>query len=103
MVTGIATIAAVLGIIAMLVASGRYEYAMTNYGFSQGDIGKAMVTFSETRSALRAVVGYDEEDMIEAQVSLHDQKKEAFETYLKDIESTMVFPQAKEADRKSVV
>ena len=97
MVTGIATIAAVLGIIAMLVASGRYEYAMTNYGFSQGDIGKAMVTFSETRSALRAVVGYDEEDMIEAQVSLHDQKKEAFETYLKDIESTMVFPQAKEA------
>ena len=55
----------VLGIIAMLVASGRYEYAMTNYGFSQGDIGKAMVTFSETRSALRAVVGYDEEDMIE--------------------------------------
>ena len=91
MVTGIATIAAVLGIIAMLVASGRYEYAMTNYGFSQGDIGKAMVTFSETRSALRAVVGYDEEDMIEAQVSLHDQKKEAFETYLKDI------PQAKEA------
>ena len=29
MVTGIATIAAVLGIIAMLVASGRYEYAMT--------------------------------------------------------------------------
>ena len=34
MVTGIATIAAVLGIIAMLVASGRYEYAMTNYGFS---------------------------------------------------------------------
>ena len=35
MVTGIATIAAVLGIIAMLVASGRYEYAMTNYGFSQ--------------------------------------------------------------------
>ena len=60
MVTGIATIAAVLGIIAMLVASGRYEYAMTNYGFSQGDIGKAMVTFSETRSALRAVVGYDD-------------------------------------------
>lgn len=56
-----------------------------------------MVTFSETRSALRAVVGYDEEDMIEAQVSPHDQKKEAFETYLKDIESTMVFPQAKEA------
>ena len=97
MVTGIATIAAVLGIIAMLVASSRYEYAMTNYGFSQGDIGKAMVTFSETRSALRAVVGYDEEDMIEAQITLHDQKKEAFETYLKEIENSMVFSQAKEA------
>ena len=97
MVTGIVTIAAVLGIIAMLVASSRYEYAMTNYGFSQGDIGKAMVAFSETRSALRAVVGYDEEDMIEAQINLHDQKKEAFETYLKEVESSIVFSQAKEA------
>ncbi len=97
MVTGIATIAAVLGIIAMLVASSRYEYAMENYGFSQGDIGKAMTAFSETRSALRAVVGYDEEDMIEAQTQLHDQKKEAFETYLKEIESSMVFSQAKDA------
>lgn len=97
MVTGIATIAAILGIIAMLAASSRYEYAMENYGFSQGDIGKAMVTFSETRSALRAVVGYDDEDMIDAQVNLHDQKKEAFETYLKEIESSMVFAQAKDA------
>lgn len=97
MVTGIATIAAVLGIIAMLVASNRYEYAMENYGFSQGDIGNAMATFSDTRSALRAVVGYDEEDMIEAQVQQHDQKKEAFETYLKEIESSVVFPQARDA------
>ena len=97
MVTGIATIAAVLGIIALLVASNRYEYAMENYGFSQGDIGNAMALFSDTRSALRAVVGYDEDDMIEAQTKLHDQKKEEFETYLKEIESSMVFPKAKDA------
>jgi len=51
MVTGIATIAAVLGIIAMLVASGRYEYAMTNYGFSQGDIGKGYIFRDEKRPA----------------------------------------------------
>ena len=97
MVTGIATIAAILGIIAMLVASSRYEYAMENYGFSQGDIGNAMAAFSDTRSALRAVVGYDEDDMIEEQAKLHDQKKEEFETYLKEIESSMVFSQAKNA------
>ncbi len=101
-VTGIATIAAILGIIAMLVASTRYEYAMENYGFSQGDIGKAMVTFSETRSALRAVVGYDEEDRIKVQTQLHDQKKESFESYLKAIESSMVFSQAKDAYRTLV-
>lgn len=97
MVTGIATIAAVLGIIAMLVTSNRYEYAMENYGFSQGDIGNAMAAFSDTRSALRAVVGYDEEDMIDAQTELHDQKKEVFETYLKEIENFMVFSEAKDA------
>ena len=55
MVTGIATIAAVLGIIAMLVASGRYEYAMTNYGFSQGDIGMDLVSNSSNAWLLPGV------------------------------------------------
>ena len=58
-VTLLAMLSAVVGIIALIVVSTRYEYALSHYGFSQGDVGKAMVSFAEARSALRAVVGYD--------------------------------------------
>lgn len=56
-----------------------------------GDIGKAMTAFSESRSALRAVVGYDDEAVIEKQTALHDQKKEAFETYMDELSRTLKF------------
>ena len=43
MVAAITAIGAVVGLAAMLVMSNRYSSALVNYGFSQGDIGKAMI------------------------------------------------------------
>ena len=43
--TAITSIGAIVGIIALLFISNRYTYALQNYGFSQGDIGKAMIMF----------------------------------------------------------
>ena len=40
----------ILGGAAMLVMGVQYNHALTNYGFSQGDIGKMMITFADTRS-----------------------------------------------------
>ena len=45
-------IGSIAAIIALFVMSGRYEYGMENYGFSQGDIGKAMTVLTDTRSAV---------------------------------------------------
>ena len=81
----IGAVAAIIGIGALLIAAAQYEKALNRYGFTQGDIGKAMTAFSESRSALRAVVGYDDEAVIEKQTALHDQKKEAFETYMDEL------------------
>lgn len=39
-------IAAVLGVIMLLITLSQYKNALTNYGFSQGDIGKAMVWYA---------------------------------------------------------
>lgn len=50
----------ILGGTAMLVMGIQYHYALTNYGFSQGDIGKMMITFADTRSNLRAAIGYQD-------------------------------------------
>lgn len=65
----IGAIAAMIGVVALLIAASQYEKALNRYGFTQGDIGKAMTAFSESRSALRAVVGYDEEAVIKSRQS----------------------------------
>ncbi len=93
-------IAAASGIIAgvlMLVVSMRYSSALTYYGFSQGDIGKAMVTFAETRSATRGLIGYTDPDVLSTMSDTHDTKKESFQKYWADIESSI-----KTSDEQSI-
>ena len=75
---------------ALFIFSSKYESAMKNYGFSQGDIGMAFVSFSETRSALRGAVAYSSKNQKNAQKELYDSKKEEFNRYLEDIKKYMV-------------
>lgn len=93
----IGAIAAMIGIVALLVAAAQYEKALNRYGFTQGDIGKAMTAFSESRSALRAVVGYDDENVIEKQVALHNDKKTAFESYMEELDKSIKFAEGRDA------
>lgn len=60
----IASISAIVGIGALLIMTRMYNHALTNYGFSQGDIGKAMIVFTGAQSDLRGAIGYDEESII---------------------------------------
>lgn len=60
MVSSITALAAVIGIITMMILVVQYSDALENYGFAQGDIGKAMFEFADTRSALRGTIGYED-------------------------------------------
>lgn len=82
-------IAAVLGVIMLLITLSQYKNALTNYGFSQGDIGKAMVCFADTRSAARGIIGYNEQDLIDNMQTVHDEKKEKFTNYWKTVADTV--------------
>lgn len=82
--------AAALGILALIVISSRYSYALHNFGFAQGDIGKAMFEFADIRSSLRAAIGYDNQDAIDAVVKQHDEKKLLFDEYFAEVENTIV-------------
>lgn len=95
-VSSILGIGSLIGIIALLAMTILYENALNNYGFSQGDIGKAMVTLSETRSSLRAAVGYIDSDKISDMTDMYAQKKEAFEGYFADIEDCVVTSEGRE-------
>ena len=87
--TFVASASGVIAGILMIIVSMRYSSALTFYGFSQGDIGKVMVTFSETRSATRALIGYTSSDTLSKMSDTHDSKKESFQKYWKELQSSI--------------
>ena len=87
--TAITSIGAILGIIALIFISNRYTYALQNYGFSQGDIGKAMIMFADTRSSTRGIIGYDDADLIASMAESYDTNKQKFENYWDTVHNTL--------------
>ena len=96
LITRVCCIALVLCDIAIFAMSSLYEHGMSNYGFSQGDIGKAMVTFSEARSSLRAVISYKSTTEINSEKKEYQTKKQLFDTFLSEVEKSMVTKEGKE-------
>ncbi|MBU5488377.1 MCP four helix bundle domain-containing protein [Clostridium sp. MSJ-8] len=88
---------AILVCVFLIIVANRYSFTLKNYAFPQGDIGKAMVTFSETRSALRGVLGYDDEDNLKSLEKTYYEKQESFEKYMKDIKKSMVTAEGNKA------
>lgn len=97
LITIVCCIALVLCDIAIFAMSSQYEHAMSSYGFSQGDIGEAMVTFSEARSSLRAVISYKSTTEINSEKKEYQTKKQLFDTYLSEVEKSMVTKEGKES------
>lgn len=89
-VASIAATAAIVGLIALIVISNRYSYALTNFGFAQGDIGKALFEFADARSSLRGTIGYDDADAIATLVKQHEEGKAKFTEYFAQVEKTIV-------------
>lgn len=93
----IASISAIVGIGALLIMTRMYNNALTNYGFSQGDIGKAMTVFADARSDLRGAIGYDEEGIIKDLKEDYYVKQDSFNTYLAEVEKSMVTKAGRDA------
>lgn len=97
LITRVCCIALVLCDIAIFAMSSLYEHGMSNYGFSQGDISKVMVTFSEARSSLRAVISYKSTTQINSEKKEYQTKKQLFGTFLSEVEKSMVTKEGKES------
>ncbi len=89
-VTVIAAIASAIGLIAILVVSVNFKKAMNNYALPQGDIGLLMNEHSECRSAIRGIIGYDDEDEIELMTEMHAEHKARVYELLEEIRPTMI-------------
>lgn len=88
--------AAVVALIALVVVAVIYSGALRDYGFAQGDVGKAMTYFAETRSDLRGAIGYDDADAIESLKVSHEENINNFEKSFADLEEYMVSKENKE-------
>ncbi len=90
LVSSIAALASVIGVIVLIVMVNRYSYALTNFGFAQGDIGKAMFEFADVRSSLRAAIGYDDQDAIDLVTRQHEEAIKLFKENFAKVENTIV-------------
>ena len=95
-VSTLAAAAALIGVLALIIVANRYSYALKNFGFAQGDIGQALFSFADTRSSLRAAIGYDDQDAIDTVMQQHEEAKQAFEEYFAIVEKTVVSDSGRE-------
>ena len=98
--SGIPSVVAVLVMVVLIVVAVVYSNSMRDYGFSQGDVGKTLTYFAEARSALRAVIGFDEEETIVSQLASHDEYKTQFEQSFAELEQYMVSQENKDVYKK---
>ncbi len=89
-VSTIAAVASAVGLLAMIIIASRYSYMLHNFGFAQGDIGKAMFEFADTRSSLRGAIGYEDDAAIQEMVKQHAEAKKLFEECFAEVENTIV-------------
>ena len=97
LVSLITSIAAVIGLIALIITTTQYSNALKNYGFTQGDIGKALVTFADTRAATRGIIAYQQKDLIDSTKTIHDTKKQKFLDCMTTVEEAMTSDEEKAA------
>lgn len=89
-VAGMLTLVSVIGLVTLIIVSNTYPKALVDYGFAQGDVGKAMAVFADTRSALRGAIGYERQEDIDKMVNEHANSKEEFLQAFASMERTMV-------------
>ncbi len=76
--------------IALFFMINQYQKVLDNYAFPQGDIGRLMNASAEIRSATRAIIGYDSQELIDKVLVKHDSSVNEFENYLQKIRPTMI-------------
>lgn len=88
----VALIASISGVVSMFVINNtntKYSYALTNYGFSQGDIGKAMLMVSANQQNVRDIIGFTNQEHIDKAKLSMDENAKKYEEYCAAVKKTL--------------
>lgn len=88
--SGVPALVAAIVLVVLIIIAKIYAGALQDYGFAQGDVGKAMTYFAETRSTLRGCIGYEEEEAVESMKAAHRESIENFTQSFEALEKFMV-------------
>ena len=89
----ISAIVSFIGLIALVVVISNFKHAMHNFALPQGDIALFMKEYTECRSNMRGIIGYETQELIDDLLEKHKGTKEEAYRRLEDFGSTMVTPE----------
>jgi len=96
------TIGSITACVGLIVLSKQYSNALVDYGFAQGDIGRMMTAFADMRSNTRAIIGYDEQELIDACTADYQERKQEFEEEMALVEAGIVSDEVRTIYNKMV-
>ena len=90
LVTIISGIAGIVGFVQMKNMNASYSYALTNYGFSQGDIGLLHAEFSDSCTITRDIILSTDTETTNTCSTELNQANNKIDTYLANVKKSMV-------------
>ena len=96
----IASIGSVIGVISLVTVLGQFKHAMNNYALPQGDIALFMNEYAESRSNMRGIIGYENQEQIDLMISKHDERKSNTLSRYEALYEYIVTPEGEAAYKK---
>lgn len=92
----IACLSGLISILGIIVINVQYQSALKDYGFAQGDIGKALVMVTDSRRAIRDIVNFTHEDDVANAKTQLEEIRQKHDNYRTDVEKSIKNARAKE-------
>ncbi len=96
-VAALLSTAGIIAAIASFIMGRQYSAALVNYGFAQGDVGKMMTDFANLRSDTRAIIGYDDADMVRSSYEDYRETEADFEEEMEKVGAGLVSEEAQKS------
>ncbi|MEG1846998.1 MAG: HAMP domain-containing methyl-accepting chemotaxis protein [Lachnospiraceae bacterium] len=94
----VAVIASISGIVSIFTGASSdkgYSDAIVNFGFAQGDIGKAMLVMADSHRCTRDIVSYTDQKYIDAAKKKSAEDSAKYKEYTAAVEKTLISEDAK--------
>lgn len=98
----IASISGIVSIFTTINTNSKYANALINYGFSQGNIGKAMLMITDERRCVRDIVGYTDQKHIDNAKKRMQEVEKNYNTYIGEVEKSLISKEAKDKYNEAI-